>query len=128
MDRQPLVTFPALGSPSEVAPPRAAVVDNAASERRELPVDVEGDAQGARGFVNAISRKQHNWSSTRYRRGKMSVLGQQDPILFGTTRGEHTVRKPAFCNDSVVAGRTKPSAEAAQHLVAQEPRHLPDLS
>jgi hypothetical protein len=52
-------------------------------------------------------------------------LGQQDPILFGAARGECAVGKPACRNDSVVTGRTQPSAQVAQHLVAQEPPHLP---
>jgi hypothetical protein len=34
-------------------------------------------------------------------------------------------REARLPNDSVVTGRTQPSAEVAQHLVAQEPPHLP---
>jgi hypothetical protein len=55
----------------------------------------------------------------------MPVLGQQDPILFSAARGECAVGKPACRNDSAVTGRTQPSAEVAQHLVAEEPPHLP---
>jgi hypothetical protein len=83
-----------------------------------LPVDIKSDAQGSCGFVDAVSRNQHDRRSTRDGRGKMPVLGQQDPILFGAARGECAVGKPACRNDSVVTGRTQPSPEVAQHLVA----------
>jgi hypothetical protein len=36
-------------------------------------------------------------------------------------------RESHFGNDGVVPGSTQPPAEAAQHLVAQKPRHLPGV-
>jgi hypothetical protein len=57
--------------------------------------------------------------------GKLPVFGWQYPILFGAARGDYAIGNPACGNDSVVTGRTQPSAEAFQHLVAQEPRHPP---
>ena len=90
-----------------------------------MPVDVKSDAQGSCGFVDTIPRKQHDRRSTRDGRGKMPVFSQQDPILFGAARGEGAVGKSARGKNGVVTSRTQPSAEAAQHLVAQKPRHLP---
>jgi hypothetical protein len=104
------------------------VVDNAAGERRVLPVDVKSPAQGSRGFVDAASWKQHNRCGIVHGCGKMPVFGQQDPILFDATRDDCTVRRPAGDNDSVVTGRAQPSAEAVQHFVTQKPRHLSNLS
>ena len=75
-------------------------------------------------FVDTIPRKQHDRRSTRDGCGKMPVFGQQDPILFGAARGEGAVGKSACGKNGVVTGRTQPSAEAAQHLVAQKPWHL----
>jgi hypothetical protein len=56
----------------------------------------------------------------------MPVLGQQDPILFGAALGEYSVWKPAFGNERVIPGGSQPSAEAAQHLIAEKPWHLLD--
>jgi hypothetical protein len=51
------------------------VVDKAAGERRVLPVDVKSDAQGSCGFVDAVSRKQHDRRNTRNGCGKLPVFG-----------------------------------------------------
>jgi hypothetical protein len=67
-------------------------------------------------------------ANTRDGRGKLPVFGQQHPILFGAAGGESAVGNPASGYDGVVTGRTQPSTEAAQHLVAQKPRHLSNLS
>ena len=91
-----------------------------------LPVDVENRAQGSGGFVDAVSRNQHDPSSASGSRSKIPVLGQQDPILLGAAGGERAVGKPVCGDDGVVPGRPQPSAEAAQHLIAQKPRHLSD--
>jgi hypothetical protein len=92
-----------------------------------LPVNADSGAQRSGRCVNAVSWNQQDRGTTLDRRSKMLVLGQQDPILFGTALGECPVGKPTSGNDRVIPGRTQPSAEATQHLIAQEPRHLLDL-
>jgi hypothetical protein len=50
----------------------------------------------------------------------MPVLGKQYPIPIGATEDDCPVRQPAFGNNGVVTGGAQPSAEIAQHLVAQK--------
>ena len=50
--------------------------------------------------------------------GKMPVFGQKDPMLVNAACGDCAIGESASGNDSVVPGRTQPSAEAVQHLVA----------
>jgi len=71
-----------------------------------LPVDAKSGTQGSGSFVDAVSRNQHDWGTTLDRRGKLSVFGQQDPILFGTALGDCSVGKPTFGHDRVVPGCT----------------------
>jgi hypothetical protein len=56
-----------------------------------LPVDAKSGTQGSGGFVDAVSRNQHDWGTTLDRRGKLSVFGQQDPILLGRALGDCSV-------------------------------------
>ena len=102
------------------------VVDGTAGERRVLPVEVESRAQVCGSVVDTVSRKHQDLSSDRDGRRKIPVLGQQDPMLLGAANGERPVGKPARGDYGIVSGRTQPSAEAVQHLIAQKPRHLPD--
>jgi hypothetical protein len=91
-----------------------------------MPVDLKNDAQGARGLVDAVPRNQHDPGSARDARSETPVFGQQDPILSGAALGEGTVGKRAFGNQRVIPGGSQPSAEAAQHLIAEKPWHLVD--
>jgi hypothetical protein len=104
------------------------IVDGAAGERCVFPVNVESDPQGACGLVDAASRQQHDRCSIFHGCGKMPVLGQQDPTIFDAACCECAVGEPTRSNDSVITGRSQPSAETVQHLVAQKPRHLSNLS
>jgi hypothetical protein len=83
-----------------------------------LPVEIKSNAQSSCSFVDAVPWNQHDPHNTRRSRGKMQVLGQRDPILFGAARSECAVGQPACGNDCVVTGSMKPSTEAAQNLLA----------
>jgi hypothetical protein len=98
-----------------------AVVDEAAGERRMLPVDVKSGAQTYRGVVNPIFRDEDGPRDLPRDRKEMPVSGKQDTILFGAACSEHAVGHAAFGDDRVITGGAQPPTETREHFVAKEP-------
>jgi hypothetical protein len=85
------------------------------------PVNVKSIAQTYRDIVNPIFSDEDDARDIARGRKEMPVSGEQDTTLVGAACSEHAVGHAAFGDDRVVSGGAQPSAEAREHLVAEEP-------
>jgi hypothetical protein len=96
------------------------VVDKAAGERRVLPVDAEHVAKLACVAVEIAPGKEQDRYHFAGKQPKLAILGEQNPLLPGAALDKLAVAPASLRQNTVIAGRTEPPDEPAQHCVAEK--------
>lgn len=100
------------------------VVEQAAGEGREEPVDAEAQAELTRAGVQTLGCEGDDPDVQTRARRQLAVAGEQHAYLRAGAPEQLTVGLSRVSDRGIMARRAQPAAQAPEHLVAQEPQGL----